>query len=211
MGTGGSSVVSLTLLEASSMNRNRILAFLILLVASPSLSELKKPAISQSPMERDQLAIYRTFLGSYNNGSTVRLNLSNLTSTFAPSDDDCLKGVELEADGRYNSMVHRFDPRTALPGNIHLVDPEQQGEAVQQNDPGQEIRQGKDVNSAVEAGFSAGLLTLSEVAFDKSHRYAAMSFSFVCGGLCGHGSTIVFEKKKGKWKESKRHCSVWMS
>jgi len=92
-------------------------------------------------------------------------------------------------------MIHRFDSRTALPGNIHLVDPEQQEKAIRQNDPGRGIRQGKDVSSAVEAGFSAGLLTLSEVAFDKSHRYAAMSFNFVCGGLCGHGSTIVFELK----------------
>jgi hypothetical protein len=188
-----------------------MLAFLALLVASPGLGELKKPAISQSPMERDQLAIYQIFLGSYNNGSTARFNLSNLTSTFNPTDGECLKGIELDPNGSYHTMIHRFDSRIALPGNIHLVDPEQQEKAIQQNDPNRGIRQGKDVNSAVEAGFSAGLLTLSEVAFDKNHKYAAMSFSFVCGELCGHGSTIVFEKTNGQWQESKHQCSVWMS
>ena len=31
--------------------------------------------------------------------------------------------------------------------------------------------------------------------FDKEHRYAAMNFSFVCGGLCAHGAILVFEKR----------------
>jgi hypothetical protein len=91
------------------------------------------------------------------------------------------------------------------------VDPEKQHKAIEESDPNNAIRRGQDVKIAVDAGFTAGLLTLSEVAFDKKHQHAAMSFSFVCGGLCGHGGTIVFKKENGKWKESKRQCSSWIS
>jgi hypothetical protein len=94
---------------------------------------------------------------------------------------------------------HEFPPQlVSAEKNIQLVDPQRQRKAVQSNDPGNAIRQGEDVDNAVAAGFAAGLLTLSEVVFDKEHRYAAMNFSFVCGGLCGHAATLVFEKKDGK-------------
>jgi len=193
------------------MKRNRLLGFVVVFIGSSVLCEVTKPVISQSPMDQDQISIYRIFLRSYNNGSTARLNLSKLTSTFTKTDAACLQGIELDPTGSYNSAIHMFDSHTTFPGNVHLVDPEEQEKAIQQNDPGQSIRQGKDVNGAVEAGFSVGLLTLSEVAFDRNHRYAAMSFSFVCGGLCGHGSTAVFEKKNGKWQQLKRRCGGWVS
>jgi len=187
------------------------LALAVIFIASSTWGEVRKPSVSKSPMDPDQLAVYRLFLRKYEKGNTARLNLSDLTSTFSPNDARCMQGIEFDPVGSYRSVIHRFDPRTTFPGNVQLVDPSQQQEAVRQNDPGPTGHQGKDVSTAVEAGFSAGFLRLSEVAFDKNHRYAAMSFSFVCGGLCGHGSTVVFEKKNGKWYELKRACSVWVS
>jgi len=196
------------------MHRVGTLVVVISVITSLALAEDTKPVVSQSPMDADQLAVYQAFLSSYSNGSKSRLNLSRVTSVFNLAEekgDGCMKGIQFDPAGRFDTVVHEFDPRTALPGKIRLVDSEQQRKAVHESDPGRAIREGKNVDAAVEAGFAAGLLTLSEVAFDKNHRYAAMSFSFVCGRLCGHGSTIVFEKIKGKWKESKRQCSVWMS
>jgi hypothetical protein len=196
------------------MRRIGVLIFVISLVTSLALAADTKPTVSNSAMDADQVAVYQAFLSSYNNGSKSRLNLSKLTSVFNPAEekgDGCLKGIQFDIGGRFGSTIHEFDPHIALPTNVRLVDPNDQRKSIEQNDPGHAIRQGKDVNGAVEAGFAAGLLTLSEVAFDKGHRYAAMNFSFVCGGLCGHGSTIVFEKRNGKWQESKRPCSVWMS
>jgi hypothetical protein len=194
--------------------RNRVLGVLISLIVSFAIAADQRPAVSQSRMDPDQIAVYRAFLSSYSNGSKARLNLSKYTSAFnlaEEKDDACLKGIQLDPAAGFDSTVHEFDDKISLPGNIRLVDPEKQSKAVRENDPGGAIRHGKDVDSAVKAGFAAGLLTLSEVAFDKHHRYAVMSFSFVCGGLCGHGSTLIFEKKNGEWKESKRQCSVWMS
>jgi hypothetical protein len=173
-----------------------------------------KPTVSKSPMDADQIAVYQAFLSSYNNGSNARLNLSKRTATLNLAEEKqepCLKGIEFDPQSHVDSIVHEFDPQAPLQGNFRLIDPEQQRRVIRRSDPGQTIRQGKDVDSAVQAGFAAGLLTLSEVAFDKDHQYAAMSFSFVCGGLCGHGSMIVFEKKDGKWRELKRQCGSWVS
>lgn len=196
------------------MKPNRTLIFLAPVISLFAFAGDTKPVVSKSPMDADQLAVYQAFLSSYDTGSKARLNLSKVTSALnlaEDKDDPCLKNIEFDPKRQVASVVHEFDPQTPLQGNFRLVNPEEQSKAIQRSDPGRAIRHGKDVNDAVEAGFAAGLLTLSEVAFDKGHRHAAMRFSFVCGGLCGHGSTIVFEKKNGKWIESNRQCSSWIS
>ena len=196
------------------MKPNRTLAIAFPFLALFAFAGDTKPIVSKSPMDADQLAVYQAFLGSYNNGSKARVNLSKQTAPLNLAEEKrepCLTGIEFDAQSQVHSVVHEFDPQVPVQGNFRLVDPEEQRKAIRRSDPGQAMRQGKDVNSAVEAGFAAGLLTLSEVAFDKDHRYAVMNFSFVCGGLCGHGATIVFEKKDGKWAESKRQCSSWIS
>jgi hypothetical protein len=54
-------------------------------------------------------------------------------------------------------------------------------------------------------------MTFSAVVFDKTHTKAAFTYSFVCGGLCGNGGAIVFEKAAAGWQRSSRQCGVWMS
>jgi hypothetical protein len=92
-----------------------------------------------------------------------------------------------------------------------LVDAEQQNAQIRKNDPSRTMAGGKPVKDAVSAAFASGLLELSEIAFDKEHHYAVMSFRFVCGGLCGHGATLVLEKVEDKWKPTKRSCHEWIS
>jgi hypothetical protein len=196
------------------MNRNGVFVLFTSLFALLAFADDGLPTVSQSKMDADQLAVYQVFLNSYNNRTKAQLNLSQVTSTFnlaARENDSCLRGIKFDTESRADSVVHRFDLQTPLPSFVRLVDPQEQEKVVRQNDPGDAIRQGKDVKDAVEMGFTAGLMTLSEVAFDKTHRYAAMSFSFVCGGLCGHGSTVVFEKRNGDWKQLKRRCGGWVS
>jgi hypothetical protein len=52
---------------------------------------------------------------------------------------------------------------------------------------------------------------MSEIAFDKDHRFGVVSYSFWCGSLCGNGSTLVFEKVDGVWKNANRPCGGWVS
>ena len=95
-------------------------------------------------------------------------------------------------------------------GHIRLVDPDAHGKEVRDNDPGDAIRRGADVNDAVKGGFAHGLFTLGEIRFDRSHTHAIVSFSFWCGALCGHGATMIMEKRDGSWVRQK-NCSGWIS
>jgi len=60
------------------------LALAVIFIASSTWGEVRKPSVSKSPMDPDQLAVYRLFLRKYEKGNTARLNLSDLTSTFSP-------------------------------------------------------------------------------------------------------------------------------
>jgi len=90
------------------------------------------------------------------------------------------------------------------------VDPDAQGHQVREHDPGNAIRDGKPVDNAVSEGFEHGLFTLGEIRFNRDHTRAVVSFSFWCGSLCGHGNTMLLEKKNGAWKQ-KKQCGGWVS
>jgi hypothetical protein len=111
---------------------------------------------------------------------------------------------------RWHSF-HELTPDVLPSKNMTLVDPKRQAKIVRNNDPSTTIQQGKPVHSAVEKAFSTGLFSLSEIAFDKSHHYAIVSFGFWCGSLCGHGSTLIFENVSGQWKRTDRNCGGWVS
>jgi hypothetical protein len=95
--------------------------------------------------------------------------------------------------------------------NIRLVDADKQAVTVQNNDPSNSLRERKSVETAVNRVFSTGLFSVSEIAFDKDHRRALVSYSFVCGSLCGSGGVWLFEKVEGAWKKSERVCGGWVS
>jgi hypothetical protein len=198
------------------MQTNRLGILGVLLATAFTTATDHKPALAKSPMTSDQIQVYRAFLSSYTNGSkSPHLNLAKRTSALDLSSEEgkdaCLRRIHLDGGAHSESVTHEFDPNTSLEENITLVDTDEQGRVIKENDPSRTMRQDTPVNQAVDRAFSSGLLTLSEVAFDKSHQYAVMKFSFVCGGLCGHRTTVVFEKQNGEWKESKRQCSAWIS
>lgn len=67
------------------------------------------------------------------------------------------------------------------------------------------------VEDAVRAAFDSGLLTLSEIVFDKRHKFAVMDFSFHCGMLRGHGGMVVLQQVGGRWRPTRRRCGAWVS
>jgi hypothetical protein len=94
---------------------------------------------------------------------------------------------------------------------MRLVDPDRQVAIVRSNDPDKTIRAGKTVADAVRDAYSAGLFSMSEIAFDKERRYALISYSYWCGALCGSGATLLFEKIGDKWMNTGRNCGGWIS
>jgi hypothetical protein len=164
--------------------------------------------------------VYRTFLQSYDNGSHTVVNLANKTigldlpdtgNPLMSNPPECLKGIKLEDTQAAASIVHILDESLAVKGRVLLVDPKQQSDKIKANDPSKSMREGKSAEHAVTRAFASGLLTLSEIAFDKDHHWAVLNFSFSCGRLCGHGGTLVLEKTDGEWKITKRECAAWIS
>jgi hypothetical protein len=174
------------------------------------------PRISQTPLTAEQLAVYRTVLVDWSGSEKFAINLAELTTVstspvIADSDDEAVCGTGLALEPRAG-VVHRFQRQdlSQLGGHIRLVDPDAHAQQVREHDPGDAIRNGASVDDAVKSGFAHSLFTLGEIRFDKSHTHAVVSFSFWCGSLCGHGSTILFEKKDGAWKR-KKECGRWIS
>jgi hypothetical protein len=166
-----------------------------------------------NPFSADEVAIYRGILERWNSDSRGLLNVSNTTFPIDRdlSDCGCLKGIEPQT---IVSAAHSFRILTGdvLGGkNIWLVDADKQAVIVQSNDPSNSIREGKSVDAAVNGAFSTGLFSMSEIAFDKEQRRALVSYSFVCGSLCGNGGVWLFEKVDGVWKKSERVCGGWIS
>lgn len=198
------------------MQTQRLVILGTLLITTLAATADDKPTLSQSPMTSDQIEVYRAFLTSYTNGGrSPHFNLAKHTSTLDLSnekgDGGCLKGIDLDDTIHPGSVIHEFDPKTTLRENITIVDPEEQDKAIKENDPSRTMRTGTPVDRAVKDAFASGLLTLSEVAFDKTHQHAVMRFSFGCGRRCGHGATLLFQKRNGQWRELKQDCGGWIS
>src|SRR5208283_4185683 len=99
-------------------------------------------------------------------------------------DEECAKGLLMGPVS--TAVVQRFRAQD-LPQlgseNIALVDPDRQKKEVAENDPGKTIGEGRSIEDAVRNGFAHGLVTLSEIHFDKDHTHAIVSYSFFCGSL----------------------------
>jgi hypothetical protein len=200
-----------------------ILVTLLLSLAALAQDNAPKPKVSKDPMTAEQVAVYRAALRYYMNGHDGALNLAKQTEPLDRSgpfwDEGCVKSLDLEPPGKSAAVVHLLSPAVALSAKMVLVDPDAQSQIVKENDPGRLIKSAiddgakvsdKQVGDAVEKAFHTALFTFSEIVFDKQHRHAVLSYSFHCGELCGHGSTLVLKKTNGKWRTAKL-CGGWVS
>lgn len=181
------------------------------------------PQLSKVPLTADQVAIYRMALEGYVKGSDGALNIANLTEPLdvreLKSGEGCLKGIRLEKSDN-GRRVHQLNSAVITGPKMALVDPRKQNKQVEENDPSRMIKKSADkgepvsesrLAESVNLAFSSGLFRLSEIVFDQQHRYAVLSYSFVCGSLCGHGRTIVVKKVGRQWKVTQRSCGTWIS
>jgi hypothetical protein len=200
-----------------------VMGSLGLSMAAAAQDNAPKPKVSKDPLTAEQIAVYRAVLEDYRNGFDGALNVASKTEPLDQSeptlDKACMKGLELENTGNSVSFVHELSSAVAVSPKIVLVDPDRQQKKVEENDPqklmkraiddGERVTE-KDLDNSLKQAFATGLFTLTEIIFEKHHRRAVVAYSFVCGGLCGHGNTLVLEKVGQKWKISKR-CGGWIS
>jgi hypothetical protein len=190
------------------------LAFLVCAAAVRGQNDAK-PVVSTDPLTSEQLAVYGAVVSAWTDKDTTPGNLANRTSLLViarPSDDAvCAKGLDLEPQSP--NLIHQIQSGDLVLLGVpkyKLVDPERDAQEVRDNDPEKSMRRGDSVDHAVRNGFAHGLLTLSEIRFDKTHTHAIVAFSFVCGSLCGHGMTLILEKTDSGWRKSGA-CDIWMS
>ena len=181
-----------------------------MLIALCACSVAQKATGNDTSLDPDSLAVYKVFLASYQNGSDSKTNVSETTIPFVLDQSVCVADVDPEDLKVKKHTTHRLTAEQLSP-EVRLVDRKKQSQKVKENDPGNAIREGRKVDDAVRQGFANGLLTMSEVVFDKKHRHAYMTFSFVCGGLCGHGGTVSFKKVGDKWRQEENQCGGWIS
>jgi hypothetical protein len=177
-----------------------------------------KTTLSNRPLTAERIAVYQAFLRFYTNGSDKVLHVADTTESLATSDikqdADCQRSFgqfEFENSNQDSLAVHTLDSGLAVPGRIALVDSARQSQAVKQNDPSKTMQEGKSVDRAVTEAFASGLLSLSEIAFDKSHRKALMSYTFSCGKLCGNTATVMLKHVGRNWKVTKQSCGEGVS
>jgi len=134
-----------------------------------------------------------------------------LDAMSSHSSCECLEDLDVQ---NIVSASHSFHylTRDAFPERgIRLVDAENQFVAIQTNDPHHGMAAGKSIQKAVDDAFSSGLFSVSEISFDRDHRQALVSYSFVCGSVCGSAGTWLLEKVDGIWKRTNRVCGGWVS
>ena len=187
-----------------------------------------KPKVSGQPLTPEQVAVYRTVLKNYllkHSGDV--LNVADTTEPLkrtgpvfdrtGPVFGYCMAGVELDRPGSSAPVVHKLSQSVLIDPRIILVEPEQQNARIKQNDPQKVVRQakahGKTVTAAEVEKFEKvaeanGMLSLSEISFDKTHSHAVVTYSFVCGEDCGDGRIFVLEKVGDEWKLI-RGCLLW--
>lgn len=199
------------------MLRDLLISTIWILGSLGAIGRTDKPTLSKNPLTPEQNEIYGVFLDSYLTtnkypGSDKNLtNLSDKTYPFELSDfggpETCLKDVELNNLPEVEHTIHFLSVDISKGRPVTLIDRDKH----KVHDPGKSIRKGDSVDHAVTQGFKSGVLSISEIAFDKAHRFAFFRYSFYCGSLCGQGGMVVFEKEGDKWKRSERRCSSWIS
>ena len=179
----------------------------LLCCSALSAQDAPKPEFSPVPLTSAQIAVYRAFLADYNKGSKGKHNLADTTDSFQPDKDNftgCMKDFSRSSK---SLKVHNLTQALGEDPNAHLVD----GDGYKVKDVGEWMEKGQTLDTAVDSAVSAGLLTLSEVVFDKTRHQAAFHYALSCGRLCGNGGTVVYVLSNGQWRRSKQSCVSWIS
>lgn len=185
------------------LRRILLLAIAACLGGTPQLVEAAT-AVSEANVAGP---IYRAFLDGWTGNGKSPINVS--LKANAPSPGDLKQFADCTGHAHWIGTGTVSDISSLLTGlaYVRLVDPD----TWAPRDPGDAIAKGEAVDSAVRSGFDQGLLTFSAIAFDESHQFAAFTYSFVCGRLCGNGGSVIFKAAPGGWARTHKQCGGWIS
>jgi hypothetical protein len=151
-------------------------------------------------------AVLTSWLGPKHDNQFVNQRLGPAPFASAPEYADCVEGAHFAPDSSNAPKDKTLDASVFHPANIELID----GEKWRATDPGELIRRGVPVDAAVKEGTARSLITFSQVRFSLDRKDALVTFSNLCGRLCGTGFTVRMHSSGGQWKIAKR-CGEYES
>ncbi len=172
-------------------------------------SSAAPPRQSEGALTSERLQVYADFIESFS--KTNFKSLSNRTFPLDLSGVDkyaaCLQGLKLEGSEDARKTVHLLGPEVLRGKTIRRVEAQEEGPILKQRDSDTTMRRtgpGKDASATTDPG----ILTLSEIVFDKSHHFAVLKYVFLCGSRCNSGAILALEKVGSQWTgTTRRPCS----
>ncbi|HYO80503.1 MAG TPA: hypothetical protein VES20_03810 [Bryobacteraceae bacterium] len=145
-------------------------------------ADIALPVLGAGAQEIDaeRVRVYRAFVSARDSVTPWRVNIARRTSRLDPIPQKCAEGLVLEPP----------------------FDPGEKGRALPKT-----VIEGAHAK-LVRASLGRSVYYLSEVAFDRKHRYAMLNFSYDAGIYGWESGLLVFEKVGGEWRESARRCSI---
>lgn len=190
--------------------RTSFLLVPVLLATSASASGESLP-VNQKTVRSEEADLYGMFLDKWTGGAAHTIHVAR-TADSPPAEAmaeyaACLKEYRLVGPSDPSSTLHLSETSLIRRPYVKLVDPAK----WHLRDPGLAIASGNPTAKAVSDGFASGLLTFSRTIFDEGHKVAVFTYSFVCGGLCGGGGGVIFDKTESGWKQRDLPCGGWVS
>jgi len=178
----------------------------VLLVMSRGASGESLP-VNQNAVASEEADLYGMFLDKWTGGAAQTIHVARTVDSPPAGAMAEYEGYRLVGPSDPSSTLHLSETSLIRRPYVKLVDPAK----WHLRDPGLAIPSGKLTAKAVSDGFAAGLLTFSRTIFDEGHKVAVFTYSFVCGGLCGGGGGIIFDKTESGWKQRDLPCGGWVS
>jgi hypothetical protein len=190
----------------NEFRRPRMITAVLISFASCASWAGRSQSINPS-LTSEQQEVYGDFIKSfrkmgfkYLSNRTFPLQLSGVSR-----DSPCLEGIQLEASAESSKSVHLLNQELLQGQPIHLVSEQEESSLVTQRDS----KSGTADTNGVQ---DPGILALSEIAFDKSRRFAVLKYVFICGSHCNSGAILTLEKVGSKWTgTTRRPCSFLLN
>jgi len=193
----------------------RVYKFLLLSIALVSLASYRSGgSTSQSsgaPLTSQRLQVYGDFIESFSkmNFKFLANKTFPLDLTIVGKDAACLQGIELEGTEESSKLIHSIGPEVLRGRSIHLIGDRQELTILKQRDAEVAAHGADSMMDASGMTKDPGVLALSEIVFDKGHRFAVLKYVFLCGSHCNSGAILVLEKVGSRWTgTTRRACNV---
>jgi hypothetical protein len=155
-------------------------------------------------------AVLQSWLGTDYSPALIAEQLSSAPKANDRDLSDCLKGLDFQPPASGGPVLSSLRGMRFARKGVRLIDRADwhaaDGPLVTHVNQGQT----KSLDSDLDRAMAHSLISFSRIQFDRSGDWALLSFSSVCGALCGSGSTLLMHKSHNTWKVFRR-CDQWIS